>query len=113
MAKNRRFPKYSKIEVDKEIWPPKYWDASRVCLACKARWPNVHLFSDSPCCGVETEIDDKNAPDMRWPDAVNSYLHGRFNKLYESYNGGRTDQELVYEDEKVKEGFDFEKVKVA
>jgi len=104
------FPRYSKVDVDPELWPLRYWDASRFCESCGTRWPNTHLFSKCPTCDIGTTIDEHSAPDMRWPDAVKSYLASRFEKLYERYNEGRTDQELIYEDEKKSEDFDFDKI---
>jgi len=106
---NGKFPKYEKVDIDPEVWPSKYWDSSRVCPSCNIHWPNLDLFEMSPCCDVQTEVDD-TAPDVRWPDAVKAFLAGQFNNLYERYNEGRTDQELVFEEvkEEVKATKDFD-----
>jgi len=108
----REFPKYDKHNLDVEVWPTKYWDSSRLCPSCDTHWPDVLFFGVSPCCGIPTEVDPDNAPDMRWPDAVSAYQRKRFEDLYEEYNGGLTDQDLVYEDNKKKPDFDFEKAEI-
>lgn len=108
------FPKYKKVDIDSEIWPPKYWDSSKLCPACETRWPNMPVFAKTPCCGVAGTTDEHSAPDMRWPDAVSAYHAARFEDLYDNYNEGRTDQELAYEDgkEEIKKqkDFDFDQV---
>jgi hypothetical protein len=35
---------------------------------------------------------------MRWPEAVTQLLTRRFERAYESYNGGISDEELVLDD---------------
>ncbi len=107
-----KFPKYHRVDIDPEIWPNKYWDASRWCPSCETHWPHIFIFAKSPCCGIETEIDEENAPDMRWPDAVKAYLTSRFEHLYDKYNEGLSDQDLVYEDAKEQADFDFDKIDI-
>jgi len=96
------FPSYTRIDLDPEHWPADYWGSSLVCQACETRWPSHDLFKRSPCCDIGTQLDENNAPDMRWPDAIKAHLTRSFEQFYEQYNEGTTDQELSVSD------FDFE-----
>lgn len=102
------FPHYLKLEVDSEQWPSNYFDSSRYCDVCEMRWPSSHLFVSCPRCGEATEIDQSNAPDLRWPEAVKELLIARFNYYYDEYNEGLSDEQLAWEEIKQNDDFDFE-----
>lgn len=113
MSRNTgEFPHYTKLDLDPEVWPSNYWQASNKCPTCELHWPATHLFNTTPCCNDDAEKDEHNAPDMRWPDAIKSLLSKRFEELYEQYNDGITDEQLVWEDVKKTPDFDFERVDI-
>lgn len=89
------FPAYSKLDIDPNVFPPGYWDSSLECKECGMLWPNTHLFMPSICCSKGTRVNEANAPDMRWPEAVYALHEKRFNELYERWNEGLSDEELA------------------
>ena len=94
-----KFPAYEKIEIDPEVWPTNYWDSSLKCPSCATLWPNQVLFIMTPCCKVKAKINTGEAPDMRWPEAVKRLLTARFERIYDEWNEGYTDEQLLMEDE--------------
>ena len=101
------FPPYVKLDLDKEVWQPKlpdYYDQSRCCNNCGTGWPNLDYFRMSPCCNDITTIVP-GGPDMRWPDAVDALQKFRFEKYYDKYNDGLSDEELAFEEVKKNEPF--------
>jgi len=103
-----KFPGYTKLDISAEDWPDKYWEKSRACAECGYRWPYPHLFQPSPCCGAFTTLIDE-APSLRWPEAVSRLFHERFEKFYDEYNEGLTDDKLDWEDLKTDGHYDEQK----
>jgi hypothetical protein len=90
------FPSYSTIEIS-AIDPPDGWnDGARKCRACGKNWPRVRHFSPSPCCGVEAGIVTTSRPDMTWDIAAKALLNSRFEKYYERWNEGITDEQIAW-----------------
>lgn len=90
-----KFPRYIKLDIDQDNWPDNYWSSSRFCRECGTHWPNTHLFETCLNCDISTSVDTYSPPEMRWPDAITSLLTYRFEKLYEIYNEGIDDKQLV------------------
>jgi len=105
-----RMPAYIPLDIDKDLWPANYWDNSRRCTGenCGLKWPDTHLFTTSPCCKSNT-IREEGPPDIRWPEAVSRLLHLRFERFYEEWNEGRSDEELAWEDVKTGGEYDHNK----
>lgn len=95
------FPRYTKLEIDPELWPANYWESSRRCQGCEISWPNTHLFNTCPDCGGPTAVDSTTAPDIRWPDAVSRLLASRFERFYETYNEGINDEQLTWDEQSI------------
>lgn len=92
------YPSYVKLDIDASH-PPKGWnDGARRCEHCNKDWPNLSLFSPSPCCGANAGIVSTAIPDMTWPLAVKMLLTHRFEKWYERWNDGASDEDLVWMD---------------
>lgn len=92
-----RFPKYNKLEVDAAQWPEAYYDKSQKCAECGTAWPHPHIFKPSPCCDAPTKLQH-GPPDMRWPDALKLLHEARFERVYEQWNEGKSDEDLEREE---------------
>lgn len=104
------FPKYVKLDLHSDEWPLGYWDQARECSSCGFHWPHPHLFEPSPCCNEPTNLID-GSPEIRWPEAISRLLLARFNRWYEEYNEGVSDEQLPWEDVKTGGHYDEEKAK--
>jgi hypothetical protein len=90
------YPSYVRLDIDANN-PPKDWnDGARRCEYCTKDWPNVSTFSPSPCCGANANIVSTATPDMTWPLAVKMLLTHRFDKWYERWNDGASDEDLTW-----------------
>jgi hypothetical protein len=92
-----RYPSYVKISLDPELPPDGWNEGIRRCMSCKKAWPNLGIFSPSPCCNVHAGISmgEELHPDMTWSAAVKALLIYRFEKYYERWNEGLSDEDLV------------------
>ncbi len=100
------FPRNIRLDIDPAKWPDNYYDRSYQCTECGENWPHTHLFSaKSMCCDANTQ-SKKESPSMRWPDAVFSLLSKRFDRFYDEYNEGITDDELGLNPEEIAEGIE-------
>jgi hypothetical protein len=89
-----KYPHYVKLDVDPHN-PPDGWDEGcRRCIVCKKNWPNIAVFSPSPCCNQQAGIVADGMPDVNWKEAVHYLLHSKFDKFYERWNEEATDEEL-------------------
>jgi hypothetical protein len=104
------FPEYTKIDVSPDEWPLGYWEKARECTGCGFNWPHPHLFEPSPCCNEPTNLID-GTPGLRWPEAVAKLLSVRFERWYDEYNEGVSDEQLPWEDLKTNGDFDEDKAK--
>lgn len=90
------FPSYIKIDLDPDK-PKAGWDSGcRRCSKCSMSWPNVPVFSPSPCHNVAAGIVKSAKPEMSWHDAVLALFKARFDKYYEKWNEGLSDEELYW-----------------
>lgn len=90
------YPGYIKLQIDPKR-PVEGWnDGARRCIACKKAWPNLALFSPSPCCNANAGVVSSAEPDMSWESAVKSLLHARFERYYEKWNEGASDEQLMW-----------------
>lgn len=87
------FPKYQRLEIDENEWPVDYWESHRRCSSCGAKWPDTVAFAVSPCCGNPT-TRDSGPPDLRWDKAISALKHREFEKFYEEWNEGVSDEQL-------------------
>ncbi len=97
-----KFPALTKLQIDPDVWPSNYYAKSQRCTECNENWPMPHLFRPSVCCDAPTKPSD-NAPDMRWPEAVTQLLQRRFERYYDEYNEGFTDEELQWDETTLRE----------
>lgn len=98
---NNSFPSYVKLDIN-PARPKKGWDdGCRRCSECGKSWPNIASFSPSPCHNVTAGIVKTSPPDMTWPAAVKELLRAKFNKYYEQWNEGTSDEELYWTEESV------------
>lgn len=91
-----QYPSYVKLNVDPHK-PPTGWDhGARRCIRCKKAWPNLAIFSPSPCCNENAGQSNTAEPDMSWADAVQHLLRAKFDRYYEKWNEGATDEQLMW-----------------
>lgn len=91
-----KIPSYTKLKLDPDTWPENYWEKSCRCAKCGTAWPYSLYFNPTPCCG-QTSVMQMEPPDMRWPEAVRALLDARFERFYEEWNEGVSD-DLLRED---------------
>lgn len=90
------YPSYAKLELDPNK-PPAGWDyGARRCIKCKKSWPNMGIFSPSPCCNENAGVVNTAEPDMSWAEALSEVLRVRFERYYEKWNEGASDEQLMW-----------------
>jgi hypothetical protein len=90
------YPSYVKVNLD-AAHPKDGWnDGCRRCSNCGKSWPNVAVFSPSPCHNVVAGIVKSGTPDMPWAKAVSELRHAKFERYYEKWNDGASDEELYW-----------------
>lgn len=90
------FPHYTKLEYNKSS-PPQGWnEGARRCMECKRDWPNLPEFSPSPCCNMQAGVVSDASTEMTWADAYGALMLFRFERIYEKWNDGMTDVELIW-----------------
>lgn len=92
------YPSYVKLDIDHQRPPTGWKDGSRRCGACGKNWPNLGMFSPTPCCNAQGGIVSDGTPDVTWPEAVSALLHFRFEKYYDRWNEGVTDEQIKWVD---------------
>jgi len=97
-----KFPEYEKIDIDPDFWPSDYWTESMVCEVCDINWPCTLHFSVCPMCHTETKEADFR-PTYRYPEAVKRLLTARFDDLYQEWDEGTTDEDILEEVNNVEE----------
>lgn len=90
------FPSYVKMDLDPQQPRPGWNKGCRRCSNCGRNWPNVAVFSPSPCHDVDAGIVSTSAPDMTWSVAVHELLDAKFEKYYDRWNEGLSDEELYW-----------------
>jgi len=96
MVRKEEFPKYEKIDIDPDNPPDNYFGSARRCIACGLKWPNEkNFYPRSVCCGRETRVIGES-PNFTWKEAVKVLLNKSFEEFYEKYNGGLSDEELMW-----------------
>lgn len=90
------FPSYIKLDLNPDQPKAGWEDGCRRCQRCGKSWPNLSVFSPSPCCNVASGIVKTAKPDMSWHDAVMKLIHVKFERFYEKWNEGLTDEELYW-----------------
>jgi len=96
---NDKFPSYQKLKIDAKKPPLRWNEGCRRCIACKKCWPNSRYFSPSPCCNQNAGIVTTTEPQVTWAEGVKAVLTARFERLYEIWNEGLTDEQLMFVDE--------------
>lgn len=90
------FPSYVKLNLSFDD-PPKDWNVGvRRCIQCGKNWPNLNHFSPSPCCNAQAGVVADAIPDMGWEVALRDLLRFRFERYYERWNEGFTDEQLMF-----------------
>lgn len=92
------YPSYVKLDLDQRK-PPEGWrDGVRRCIICDRNWPNLPIFVPTPCCNAVGGIVLDANPDMTWPEAVSALFHFRFERYYDKWNEGITDEQMKWID---------------
>lgn len=67
-------------------------------MVCNKDWPNISVFSPSPCCNAQAGVVATAQPEMTWGRAVKELMYFRFERYYENWNEGVTDEEMTWLD---------------
>lgn len=93
---NGSFPTFTKTDLDPRS-PKTGWNVGcRRCMQCGKNWPNISAFSPSPCCNTQSGIVGDGTPEMDWSSAVKQLLSLKFERLYERWNEGVSDEQLMW-----------------
>jgi hypothetical protein len=93
------FPNYVRLSVNRDAPPEGWQDSALVCNGCGVKWPAFTYFKPTPCCVLEGVVFQGATPDLTWRDSVKYLLTSRFEALYDYWNDGATDLDLLWEEE--------------
>jgi hypothetical protein len=91
-----KFPKVHKVTLTNAD-VPEDWSVSRRCVSCNKHWPDHAAFAPTPCCDSAI-VRQQVPPDMSWQDAVFVLKEKAFDRAYDEWNEGFSDEQLLWED---------------